>query len=99
MWTRRDILRMALALPAGSWLARYQALAAPVRGAVKITAIESMHLDFQTDGCLVKIETDAGATGYGETGVDLATARARIPLLKLIGADPLAIERHFVAMT
>jgi L-alanine-DL-glutamate epimerase-like enolase superfamily enzyme len=99
MWTRREILRLALALPAGEWLARYQALSAPMRGTVKITAIKALNLDFQLDGCLVKVETDAGITGYGETGVDVATARARIPLLRLIGADPLAIERHFLAMT
>ncbi|MGO8735452.1 MAG: mandelate racemase/muconate lactonizing enzyme family protein [Terriglobia bacterium] len=98
MWTRRDFLRMALALPAGAWLARYQALAAPLRGAVKITSIKALQLDFEFDGCLVKIETDAGITGYGETGVDVRTARARIPLLHLDGADPLAIERHFQAM-
>ena len=99
MWTRRDFLRTALALSAGSWLARYEALAAPLRGAVKITSIKALQLDFMFDGCLVRIETDAGITGYGETGVDVATARARIPLLKLEGGDPLAIERHFQSMT
>ena len=99
MWTRRDFLRMALAVPAGAWWARYQALAAPLRGAVKITSIKTLQLDIQGDGCLVKIETDAGVTGYGETGVDLAMARARIPLLRLEGKDPLAIERHFQSMT
>lgn len=40
-----------------------------------------------------------GSRGYGETGVDVATARARIPLLNLVGGDPLAIERHFQSMT
>ena len=69
MWTCRDLMRMALALPAGSWLASYEALAAPARGAVRITAVKTLQLDFQTDGCLVRIETDAGITGYGETGV------------------------------
>jgi galactonate dehydratase len=90
---------MALAVPAGAWWARYQALAAPLRGAVKITSIKTLQLDIQGDGCLVKIETDAGVTGYGETGVDLAMARARIPLLRLEGKDPLEIERHFQSMT
>jgi len=99
MWTRRDVMRMALALPAGSWLANYEALAAPARGAVKITAVKTLQLDFQTDGCLVRIETDAGITGYGETGVDAVMARARIPQLRLVGADPLSIERHFQTMT
>jgi galactonate dehydratase len=97
--TRRDFIKAALLLPAGAYLARFQALAAPLRGAVKITAIKALQLDFQFDGCLVRIETDAGVTGYGETGIDARTARALIPRLHLIGADPLAIERHFQAMT
>jgi L-alanine-DL-glutamate epimerase-like enolase superfamily enzyme len=99
MWTRRELLRMALATPAGAWLANYEALAAPARGAVKITAVKALQLDFQSDGCLVKIETDAGVTGYGETGVDVKMARARIPQYRLVGADPLSIERHFQTMT
>jgi hypothetical protein len=90
---------LALALPAGAWLKNYQALAAPLLGAVKITAVKALQLDFQTDGCLVRIETDAGVTGYGETGVDAKMARARIPQLHLVGGDALAIERHFLAMT
>jgi galactonate dehydratase len=90
---------MALALPAGPWMARYEAMAAPARGAIKITSVKALQLDFQGDGCLVRIETDAGITGYGETGVDARMARARIPQLRLVGADPLSIERHFQSMT
>jgi galactonate dehydratase len=97
--TRRDFFKVALVLPAGAYLERFQALAAPMRAAMKITSIKALQLDFQGDGCLVRIETDAGITGYGETGVDVATARALIPRLHLIGADPLSIERHFQAMT
>jgi galactonate dehydratase len=92
-------LKTALAVPAGPWLSRFQALAAPARGAIKITAVKALQLDFEGDGCLVRIETDAGITGYGETGVDAKMARARIPQLRLVGADPLAIERHFESMT
>lgn len=114
-WTRRQLLRTALALPAGSWLSRYRAMAAPYTGLVKISAIKVLQLDFQFDGCLLKIETDAGLVGYGETGVTAKIARAHLdhmvdgnfPGLKtyaqgpagLIGADPLAIERHFYRMT
>jgi galactonate dehydratase len=90
---------MALASPAGPWLAHYEAMAAPARAAIKITSVKALQLDFQTDGCLVRIETDAGITGYGETGVDAKMARARIPQLRLVGADPLSIERHFQSMT
>jgi galactonate dehydratase len=97
--TRRDFFKTLLWLPAGAYLAGFQALGAPLRGAVKITAIKALQLDFQFDGCLVRIETDAGITGYGETGVDAKLTRALIPRTRLIGADPLAIERHFQAMT
>jgi len=96
--TRREFFKTALLVPAGAYLASFEALAAPWRGAVKITAIKALQLDFQFDGCLVRIETDAGITGYGETGVDARTTRALIPRLHLIGDDPLAIERHFEAM-
>ena len=80
-------------------MARYRAMAAPARGAIKITSVKALQLDFQTDGCLVRIETDAGITGYGETGVDARMARARIPQYRLVGGDPLSIERHFQTMT
>ncbi|MCC6862936.1 MAG: mandelate racemase/muconate lactonizing enzyme family protein [Bryobacterales bacterium] len=100
MWTRRDMLRLAAALPAGGWLARYEALAAPYKGEVKITAVKALQLDIVGDGCLIRIDTDAGITGYGEAGVNARMARSRIENLpRLIGADPLAIERHFRAMT
>ena len=100
MWTRRDFLRMALALPAASWLARYQALAAPDRRMVKITAIKTLELDNVGDGCLIRIETDAGLVGYGEAGVSAKMARAHIEDFQrlLLGQDPLAIERHFHMM-
>ena len=114
-WTRRRLLRVACALPGGSWLANYRALAAPFAGQVKITAIKAMQLDFQFDGCLIKVETDAGLAGYGETGTNGTTARSHIEHMTttrafgstsyregpagLIGADPLAIERHFYRMT
>jgi len=114
-WTRRRLLRLACALPAGSWLANYRALAAPFAGQVKITAIKAMQLDFQFDGCLIKIETDAGLAGYGETGTNGTMARSHIEHMTttrafgstsyregpagLMGADPLAIERHFYRMT
>ena len=67
-------------------------MAAPARGAIKITSVKALQLDFQTDGCLVRIETDAGITGYGETGVDARMARARIPQYAPGGRGP-AVHR------
>ncbi|MFN3326776.1 MAG: mandelate racemase/muconate lactonizing enzyme family protein [Bryobacteraceae bacterium] len=102
MWTRRQLLRTVLALPFAPWMARYKAIAAPYEGEVKITAVKVLKLDYQFDGVLVKIETDAGLTGWGETGSSLEMARSHIAYILdragLIGADPLAIERHFYRM-
>ena len=60
-----------------------------------------MQLDDVGDGCLIKIETDAGLAGYGESGITSKLARDRIELIErsLLGQDPLAIERHFYIMT
>ena len=98
---RRDLLKMAIGLPAASWLLNFRALAAPYSRMVKITDIKALGLDNLGDGCLVKVETDAGLTGYGEAGYSSQGARAVIELMKpaLVGQDPLAIERHFYMMT
>ena len=61
--TRRSLLRLALALPAGSFMQRYKALAAPHLGKVKITAIKAMALQNIAGNCLIRIDTDAGLTG------------------------------------
>ncbi len=99
--TRRDLLRLAAALPAGATFSRLNALAAPVRNKVKITGIKAMALKNIAGNCLIKIETDAGVTGYGEAGSTGPMARARIETMKglLVGRDPLAIEVHFHNMT
>ncbi len=64
--TRRNLLRLAIALPAGSYLNHYKALAAPHQGKVKITGVKAMALKNIAGNCLVRIDTDAGLTGYGE---------------------------------
>ena len=100
-WTRRDLLRLAVALPAGAWLDRYTAMAAPLRNKVKITAVKAMALTDIAGNCLIRIDTDAGLTGYGEAGATGPMARARIDTMQalLIGKDPLTIEVHFHNMT
>lgn len=101
--SRRGWLKTALALPMGTWMTRFQALAAPARGKVKITAIKAMQVQGIAGNCLIKVETDQGLTGYGEAGATGPMARARIQQLigqsMLIGQDPLAIEKHFHDMT
>jgi L-alanine-DL-glutamate epimerase-like enolase superfamily enzyme len=110
-YSRRSFLGILTGIPAGVWLRNYSGFSASGRNQVRITAIKAMQLDFQFDGCLIKIETDAGISGYGEAGVngriarehiahlDWALQRARGGNERLIGADPLSIERHFYRMT
>jgi len=99
--TRRDLIRLAVALPVGAVFSRLRALAQPHRGKVKITAVKAMAIKNIAGNCLIKIETDAGITGYGEAGSTGPMARARIDTMKqmLIGRDPLNIEVHFHNMT
>src|SRR5438552_17534343 len=99
--TRRNLLRLAIALPAGSYLNHYKALAAPHQGKVKITAIKAMALKNIAGNCLIRVDTDSGLTGYGEAGATGPMARARIETIKplLLGTDPLEIEAHFQQMS
>lgn len=73
----------------------------PPHAATKISAIKALGLN---DGrTLIRIDTDAGVSGYGECHGSGAFAREaiamlegpRLPHLGLIGKDPLAIEVHF----
>jgi galactonate dehydratase len=99
---RRDLLKAAMALPALRLFAPLNALAQPARGMTKITAIKALQL--ANAPTMIRIDTDAGISGYGECGTDGNTARAvikayngggRLPHLGLIGKDPLAIQVHF----
>ena len=97
-----NILEMALCMPAGAALTRYQALAAPAEGLGKIANIQALQLK---DGrTLIRVDTDAGISGYGECNTPGPAARSaitayngagRLPNLAPIGKDPLAIQVHF----
>ncbi len=100
--TRRGLLKAALAMPIGRSLSHLEALAASAQGLVKITAIKAMQL--KEGRTLIRIDTDAGISGYGECGSPGPVARSviaayngggRLPHLGLIGKDPLAIQVHF----
>jgi len=99
--TRRDLVRLAVGLPAAGFLCNLKLLAAPLAGKVKITNIKAMGLNHMAGNCLIRIDTDSGLSGYGEAGATGAMARARIETMKplLIGKDPLAIEVHFQRMS
>ncbi len=99
--TRRQLLRVALALPSAGLFSRYRLLAAPNVNRVKMTDIRAMAIRNIAGNCLIRIDTDAGIAGFGEAGCTGPMARARIETMKsmLIGRDPLAIEVHFHNMT
>ena len=99
--TRRDLIRLAIALPSTGLFTRFQTLAAPQLNRTKITAIKAMAIKNIAGNCLIRIETDSGLIGYGEAGATGPMARARIATMQelLIGKDPLAIEVHFQNMT
>src|SRR5579864_1373240 len=99
--SRRDLLRVAVWLPAAGLFARYKVMAAPNVNRVKITSVRAMAIRNIAGNCLIRIDTDSGLTGYGEAGATGPMARARIETMKdlLIGKDPLTIEVHFHNMT
>ena len=100
-FTRRQMIRLAIALPTAGIFTRYDTLVAAERNKVKITDIKAMQISRIAGNCLIKIETDAGIIGYGEAGMTGPMARGRIATMKqlLVGKDPLAIEVHFQNMT
>ena len=99
--TRRDLIRMAVALPSAGLFTRFRAMAAAELKKVKITNIRAMAIQNIAGNCLIRIDTDAGLTGYGEAGSTGPMARARIATMRnlLVGKDPLTIEVHFHNMT
>jgi len=101
IWTRRELMRYAMMLPAGAFLSNFKLLAEPLAGKVKITDIKAMGLEHMAGNCLIRVDTDSGLSGIGEAGATGAIARARIETIKplLIGKDPLAIEVHFQQMS
>lgn len=117
------LMRAALALPFGTTTAPLDAQATSAKGMVKITAIKAMSVE--SEGTVypvgkpqgraimrrtyIKIETDAGISGYGPCGGGggntardvirgMETGWGRHMNLSLIGKDPLAIEVHFQNM-
>ena len=95
-------MKTALSMPAGAAFAHFQMLAAPAEGLSKVTKIQALQLK---DGrTLIRVDTDAGISGYGECNTPGPAARSaiaayngagRLPNLAVIGKDPLAIQVHF----
>jgi L-alanine-DL-glutamate epimerase-like enolase superfamily enzyme len=99
--SRRDLMRLAVALPAAGLFTRFRLLAEPHVNRVKIREIRALAIQNIAGNCLIRIDTDSGLTGYGEAGATGPMARARIETMRalLIGKDPLAIEVHFQNLT
>lgn len=97
---RRNFLRTALSLPlAGMW-APLERVRAAGRGKVKITDIKMKPVS-RLSHTLIRIDTDAGVAGYGESGVSGSMMKAWLERYKplLLNQDPLAIEVHFHRMS
>lgn len=97
---RRQFLHTALSLPVAGAFAPLERLTAADRGQVKITGIKLKPVS-RLSHTLVRVDTDAGVSGYGESGVSgsmMEAWRERYSPL-LVGEDPLAIEWHFHRMS
>lgn len=67
-FTRREMFRLAMALPTIGVFTRFNPLVAADRNKVKITDIKAMQINRIAGNCLIKIETDAGIVGRGKPG-------------------------------
>ena len=100
----RTLFSAARTLPLANTFAAFEPAAGPARGQVKIRRITAMQP--RQGDTLIKIDTDAGITGYGPCHATGPVARAviagleggRHPNLGLLGKDPLAIGVHFQNM-
>jgi L-alanine-DL-glutamate epimerase-like enolase superfamily enzyme len=99
--SRRDFLKSAAAIAAGSTLARYNAMAAAERGRVKIRDIKVMVVQGFRTFTLVKVITDAGTygigEGYGNPGVGIKEGVLELREY-FIGKDPLDIEALYLGL-
>jgi L-alanine-DL-glutamate epimerase-like enolase superfamily enzyme len=69
-------------------------------GRVRITGLKAMELRNSTGQSLVRVDTDAGLSGFGEAGVAGPACRTNLQWLEsvLIGADPLNIDKLYHQM-
>ena len=95
---RRDFLRAALAAPAAAIFAPLEKLTAADAGKVRITDIKIRPSATHTQ---IRIDTDAGISGFGESGVTFPMMKAWLEIYKplLVKQDPLAIGYHWHRMT
>jgi galactonate dehydratase len=106
-FSRRAFLQGAVGIPAAATIAQFlgsfEALAAPMRRQFRITAVKALQLSV-TPGTILRIDTDAGVSGYGpahgtgpyvrEVIKEFMSNEGSAEGLSLIGKDPLAIAVH-----
>jgi L-alanine-DL-glutamate epimerase-like enolase superfamily enzyme len=96
--TRRDLIRTALAAPAAGLFAPLRKATAADAGKVTITDVKIRPSGTHTQ---VRVDTDAGVSGWGESGVTFPMMKAWLEIYKplLVKQDPLAIEYHWHRMS
>src|ERR1019366_2140988 len=95
---RRDFLRTALALPMAGLFAPLERLTAADLGKVRITDVKVRPSASHTQ---IRVDTDAGISGYGESGVTMSMMKGWVEVYKplLANQDPLAIGYHWHRMS
>jgi len=95
---RRDFLRTALALPMAGLFAPLERLTAADLGKVRITDVKIRPSASHTQ---IRVDTDAGISGYGESGVTMSMMKGWMEVYKplLANQDPLAIGYHWHRMS
>ncbi|MGA3095727.1 MAG: mandelate racemase/muconate lactonizing enzyme family protein [Bryobacteraceae bacterium] len=95
---RRSFLSTALGLPMAGIFAPLEKLTAADLGKVRIADIKMRPAGAHTQ---IRIDTDAGISGMGESGVTLSMMKGWMEVFKpmLTGQDPLAIGYHWHRMS
>ena len=94
MKRRRFLESLAAIVPAAAALPHYAAEAEPLKKKVKITDLKAMVIGRPGGNTYVRIDTDAGISGYGEAYWGFGVKDVMLGYLAgaLMGADPLDIE-------
>jgi len=98
---RRNVLQgLAAAIPASFALQHYSAMAEPLRKKVKITDLKAMVVGIPGGNTLVRIDTDAGISGYGEAYWGFGVKDVMLGYLRevILGEDPLDIDPLYTKM-
>jgi L-alanine-DL-glutamate epimerase-like enolase superfamily enzyme len=98
---RRDFLgSLAAMFPASAGLAHFETAAEPLKKKVKITDLKAMVVGRPGGNTLVRIDTDAGVSGYGEAYWGYGVKELMMGYLRdaILGADPLDIDPLYTKM-